>query len=93
MFPDPMRLRFYPQDTDFEKNLAALRAAVIRQHPFAPVYLDVCICEGGRVRVAKASTAHIRPDSWFAYTDESGAYGHRHPPVEIRWVEAWWEAP
>jgi hypothetical protein len=85
-----LRLRFYAGDENFKKNLHALRRATIEKHPHAPAHLDVFLSdrELGQ-RVVNASTAHIRPDGWLAYTDDTGE--RRVPRTTVQWVEAWWE--
>ena len=61
-------LVFHPTDEDFERNLSQLRQATIRKAPYAPKSLTV-IVDG---KACDATTAHIRPDGWFAYSDNMG---------------------
>ena len=61
-------LTFYPTDGNFQENLYQLRQATIKKAPFAPRCLTIII-EG---KATTASTAHIKPDGWFAYSDSQG---------------------
>lgn len=61
-------LKFDRLDAHFQDNLRALRQAVISRRACVPTRLDIVI-DG---KAVTASTAHIRPDGWFAYTDGIG---------------------
>ena len=61
-------LVFYPTDEGFEHNIAQLRQATIWKRTAAPKFLIVVV--DGKAK--DATTAHIRPDGWFTYSDDQG---------------------
>jgi len=63
-----MKLTFLSTDEGFEQNIHALRHAEMWHKPWAPSFLNIVI-DGSAV---EASTCHIRPDGWFAYSDDTG---------------------
>lgn len=63
-----MNLTFWVADQEFAKNIAGLRQAEINKKPYAPSFLNIVI-DGLAV---EASTCHVRPDGWFAYSDNVG---------------------
>ena len=63
-----MVLTFHRTDTNFAENLATLRRATIGGRGPVPKFLNIVI-DGLAV---EGSTAHVRPDGWFAYSDEVG---------------------
>ena len=67
-----MHITFHVTDESFKENLATLRQATIKNfrtpHKLAPKFLDIVI-DG---RAITATTAHVRLDGWFAYSDDGG---------------------
>lgn len=63
-----MKLTLWITDHDFNQNIRELRHAEIQHKPHAPSFLNIVI-DGLAV---EASTCHVRPDGWFAYTDDVG---------------------